>query len=350
MLVREFCSQMTKTIPVGLTGVPVIGNAVSCAVLIPCFNEASTVAGVVGEFRAAMPFAQIYVYDNNSSDGTADIARAAGAFVRRAPLQGKGHVVRRMFADIEADVYVLVDGDGTYRAQDAVKLVDALLNQHLDFANGRRVTSAAMAYRPGHRFGNLLLTRLTRVAFGGRIEDMLSGLKVFSRRFVKSFAGLSRGFEIETELTIHAVELDMVTIELPIAYAERPADSPSKLNTYQDGLRIIWTIFKLVRIERPMAFFAVLATALAALSILLALPIFVTYVETGLVPRLPTAILTVGLMILAFLSVFTGLILDTVTHGRREAKRLRYLANGLPASGLSGDVFSARTFAAETRK
>jgi glycosyltransferase involved in cell wall biosynthesis len=297
----------------------------SCAILIPCYNEAQAVAGVVEDFRTYLPGARIFVFDNNSTDGTAEIAARAGAEVRHAPLQGKGHVVRKMFADIDADTYVLVDGDGTYRAEDARRLLDELVARQLDLVNGKRVTEAERAYRGGHRLGNWLLSTMARWAFGGPFEDMLSGLKVFSRRYVKSFAGLSRGFEIETELTIHAVELDMTVGEWPIAYAERPADSPSKLNTYRDGFRILATILRLIRIERPLAFFMVVAGILAIASLAIGIPVIVTFLEIGLVPRLPSAVLALGLMILSGLCLFTGLILDTVTCGRREAKRISYL-------------------------
>ncbi|HMO27773.1 glycosyltransferase [Enterovirga sp.] len=302
----------------------------SVAVLVPCYNEAVSIAGVVREFRAALPRATIYVYDNNSTDGTAERAREAGAEVRAERLQGKGHVVRRMFADVEADVYVLVDGDGTYRGEDAARLVRLLLAGRLDLVNGRRVTDLAAAYRPGHRLGNRMLTGLVRRIFGNRFADMLSGLKVFSRRYAKSFPGLSQGFEIETELTIHALELDMAVDEADIAYGERPSDSPSKLNTFQDGIRILRMIGRLVRIERPLAFFSCGFFLMAVLALLLAAPLAVTYLETGLVPRLPTAVLATGLMLLAFLSLVCGLILETVTRGRQEAKRMVYLSIPAP--------------------
>nr|WP_246206316.1 glycosyltransferase [Propylenella binzhouense] len=301
------------------------------AVLIPCFNEAASIAGVVEDFRGAFPDAAIYVYDNNSSDGTAILAARAGAIVRRERLQGKGNVVRRMFADIEADIYLLVDGDGTYDAADGPSMVQALVSERLDLVNGRRAALTGEAYRLGHQFGNRALTGMVRAIFGKRFQDMLSGYKVFSRRYVKSFPGLSRGFEIETELTIHALELDMGVAELPVSYRERPQDSPSKLNTIRDGFRITYTILRLVRAERPLSFFLVLFLLLAALSVGLAAPLAVTYLATGLVPRLPTAILATGTMLLGFLCLFAGLIVATVTRGRREAKRMRYLS--IPAPG-----------------
>ncbi|MEE3626663.1 glycosyltransferase family 2 protein [Nitrospirillum sp. BR 11752] len=295
------------------------------AVLVPCYNEEAAIAKVVADFKAALPDATVYVYDNNSKDRTVEVARAAGAVVRTEPLQGKGNVVRRMFADIEADVYVMVDGDDTYHAASAPALVDRLVTEQLDMVNGARVTEIEAAYRPGHRFGNLLLTGLVTFIFGKRTNDMLSGYRVFSRRFVKSFPALAGGFETETELTVHALELRMPIAEVETPYKDRPPGSVSKLSTYKDGMRILWMITKLVKEERPMLFFGVAALLFALLSVILGIPIFVTFVETGLVPRLPTAVLATGLMILAFLSLTCGLILDTVTRGRREMKRLRYL-------------------------
>ena len=299
------------------------------AVLVPCYNEEAAIASVVHDFKRALPHAVIYVYDNNSTDRTSAVAAAAGAVVRHESLKGKGNVVRRMFADIEADVYVMVDGDDTYHADSATKLVSHLLDRQLDMVNGARVSTAELAYRPGHRFGNILLTGLVTSIFGKRTNDMLSGYRVFSRRFVKTFPALSRGFEIETELTVHALELRMPIDEIATPYKERPPGSHSKLSTIKDGLRILGMIGKLVKEERPMQFFALAAAALMVISAVLAWPVIVTFVSTNLVPRLPTAVLSMGLMILAFLSVVCGLILETVTRGRREMKRLRYLE--LPA-------------------
>lgn len=311
-------------------GPPFLRDGPAIAVLVPCYNEAVSIAAVVAEFQAALPAATVYVYDNNSTDGTAERAREAGAEVRAERLQGKGNVVRRMFADVDSDVYVLVDGDGTYRGADAARLVRRLLAEKLDLVNGRRITQAAAAYRPGHRLGNRVLTGLVQTIFGNRFADILSGLKVFSRRYAKSFPGLSQGFEIETELTIHALELDMAVAEDDIAYGERPPDSPSKLNTIQDGIRILRMIGRLVRIERPLAFFTCGFVLLAAIAVLLAVPLAITYLDTGLVPRLPTAVLSTGLMLLAFLSLVCGLILETVTRGRQEAKRMVYLSIPAP--------------------
>jgi glycosyltransferase involved in cell wall biosynthesis len=299
------------------------------AVLVPCYNEEVAVPRVVAAFRSALPEATVYVYDNNSRDRTAEAALAAGAQLRTERQQGKGHVVRRMLADVEADVYVLVDGDDTYEAADAPAMIRLLLEQRLDMVTGVRVTDAVAAYRPGHRFGNQALTGMVRLVFGDRITDMLSGYRVFSRRFAKSFPAMASGFETETEFTVHALELGMPVGELPTRYRERPAGSESKLNTWRDGFRILHAISLLVRREKPLAFFSVLAALLAALGFGLSIPVFETYLETGLVPRLPTAVLSTGLILLSFLSLACGLILDTVTRGRLEAKRLAYL--GIPA-------------------
>lgn len=296
------------------------------AVLLPCYNEEAAIGQVVRDFRQTLPHAAIYVYDNNSSDRTVEVARAAGAIVRTERLQGKGNVVRRMFADIEADVYVLVDGDDTYHAPSAPQLIQLLITEQLDMVNGARVTEIKAAYRPGHRLGNKLLTGMVAYVFGDRIGDMLSGYRIFSRRFVKSFPALASGFEIETELTVHALELRMPIQEAPTPYRDRPEGSVSKLSTYKDGFRILWMIGKLVRDERPLLFFGTAALLLVLLALALATPIFLTYAQTGLVPRFPTAILATGLVLLASLSFSCGLILDTVTRGRRELKRLHYLA------------------------
>ncbi|WP_419468822.1 glycosyltransferase family 2 protein [Azospirillum brasilense] len=302
------------------------------AVLIPCYNEETAIAAVVQDFRKALPDATVYVYDNNSSDRTVEVAKAAGAVVRHEPLQGKGNVMRRMFSDIEADVYVLVDGDDTYHAPSAPLMVKRLWDDQLDMVNGARVTEIVKAYRPGHRFGNKLLTGMVALIFGNRIQDMLSGYRVFSRRFIKSFPALASGFETETELTVHALELNMPIAEIKAPYKDRPPGSHSKLNTIRDGVRILRTIVNLVKEERPLPFFFAIFAALAAASVILAWPVVATYLQTGLVPRLPTAVLSTGLMLLGFLSLTCGLILDTVTLGRREAKRMRYLS--IPAPGV----------------
>jgi glycosyltransferase involved in cell wall biosynthesis len=281
---------------------------------------------VVKAFQATLPSATVYVYDNNSTDGTADEAREAGAVVRKETLQGKGNVIRRMFADVDADIYVLVDGDGTYDAASAPMMIARLLDDDLDMVNAARDATEGSAYRLGHRFGNKLLTGIVSRIFGNRLSDMLSGYRVFSRRFAKSFPGLSHGFEIETELTVHALELRLPIAEIRAPYGARPPGSMSKLGTIRDGIRVLWTILVLIKEERPLPFFSVIAAVLAVASILLMVPIFVTFMETGLVPRFPTAILATGMMLLAFLSLACGLILDTVTRGRRELKRLHYLS------------------------
>lgn len=298
------------------------------AVLIPCRNEAGSIAKVVADFLAQLPEAAVHVCDNNSSDPTPEVAAEAGAVVHSERLIGKGNAVRRLFSDIEADVYVLVDGDDTYDPASVCGMVEMLQREGLDMVVAARLASSHGAYRIGHRFGNYLLTKLVRVVFGDRITDMLSGYRVFSRRFVKSFPALSGGFEIETELTVHALELNMPIAEVPTAYRERMPSSESKLHTIRDGWRIFHTIMMLIKEERPLEFFGTIFTILALASIVLAWPLLVTYLDTGLVPRFPTAVLSTGLMVLAFLSLVCGAILDTVTRGRREMKRLHYL--GIP--------------------
>ncbi len=301
------------------------------AVLIPCYNEEHSITQVVGDFRAALPDALIYVYDNNSRDRTVELARAAGAIVRHEPLQGKGNVVRRMFSDIEADIYVMVDGDATYHAASAPAMIARLVEENLDMVVGSRLHSEETgAFRAGHQLGNHLLTGFVARLFGDRVKDMLSGYRVFSRRFVKSFPAMSTGFETETELVVHALSLSMPVAEMETPYFARPEGSVSKLNTYRDGWRILLTILKLLKRERPLALFGSICATLAALAAVLAGPIIVTFMETGLVPRFPTAILATGIMILAFLSLTAGIILDTVTHGRRETKRLHYLSYKAP--------------------
>ena len=301
------------------------------AVLVPCYNEEAAIGRVVADFRAALPAAKIYVYDNNSRDLTMQVAAAAGAIVRSEPLQGKGNVVRRMFADVDADVYVLVDGDDTYHAASAPALIDKLVSEQLDMVNAARISQGEAAYRRGHVFGNWLLTTLVSTVFGKRTSDMLSGYRVFSRRFVKSFPALAGGFEIETELTVHALEMRMPFTEIGTPYKERPPGSTSKLSTFRDGFRILFMIGKLVKEERPLKSFGIAGIVLALISLIVAVPVFVTFYETGLVPRLPTAILAAALMILAFLSITCGLILETVTRGRREMKRLAYLTYPAPS-------------------
>ena len=296
------------------------------AILIPCRDEAAAISKVIQDFKAVLPEAVVFVYDNASDDDTAILAAQAGATVRRESLPGKGNVVRRMFSDVEADVYVLVDGDDTYDSSGAPAMVSRLEDECLDMVVGARVASSDAAYRSGHQFGNFILTKLVAILFGNRISDMLSGYRVFSRRFVKSFPALSAGFETETELTIHALELRMPIEEMAFPYRGRPDDSSSKLSTYRDGWRILRTIIKLTKEEKPFLVFAVLSLLFATTSLFLAWPLLITFLDTGLVPRLPTAILATGLMLLAFLTLACGAILDVVTLGRSEVKRLSYLA------------------------
>src|SRR3954469_19076713 len=300
------------------------------AVLLPCHNEQAAVAETVSAFRAALPAATIYVYDNNSTDRTIDIAQAAGAVVRTERHQGKGYVVRRMFADVEADIYLLADGDATYDAPSAPTMIARLVDERLDMVVGSRVHHEEAAYRRGHQTGNWLLTGFVRNIFGRSFSDMLSGYRVFSRRFVKSFPVLSGGFEIETELTIHALELELPVAEVNTPYYARPEGSASKLNTWRDGFSILGSIVQIYRSERPLPFFTSIALALAAIAIGLAIPIFITFLQQGIVPRFPTAILATALMLAALLSFASGLVLDTVTRGRREIKLLAYLRYNAP--------------------
>ena len=296
------------------------------AVLLPCFNEEAAIAQTVAGFRAALPGAAIYVYDNNSTDRTREVAAQAGATVRGERQQGKGHVVRRMFADIDADIYIMADGDLTYDPKAAPAMIDQLIAEQLDMVVGTRLHDAKSAYRGGHVLGNRLFTSLLSGLFGRSFSDIFSGYRVFSRRFVKSFPVLSSGFEIETEMSVHALELRMPVGEVVTSYGARPEGSESKLSTYSDGWRILKTIATLYRIERPVLFFGMIGAFLVAAAIVLAVPLIVTYLDTGLVPRFPTAILVTGMVIVAVLCVFAGLILDTVTRGRREVRRLAYLA------------------------
>lgn len=315
-------------------------RGLSVALIVPCFNEEVSIGQVIETFRLAMPELDIFVFDNNSSDNTVSVARAAGAEVITVTLRGKGNVVRRMFADVDADIYVMVDGDATYDANSITALVDALIDQNLDMVVGCRQTETEVsgaAYRRGHQFGNMLLTRSVAKIFGGAFTDMLSGYRVFTKRYAKSFPALSHGFEIETELTVHALELRMPYGEVMTPYGARPEGSESKLSTYKDGLRILITIGRLFISERPFSFFGICAALLALTALGIALPIATEYLSTGLVPRLPTAVLSASMMVCALLSFACGLILDNVTRGRHEAKRLAYLM--IP--GLGGKKRSA---------
>ena len=318
-----------KEFPAVASGQGAVGPRI--AVILPCYNEAGAIVKTVQDFRRALPAADIYVFDNNSSDGSAELAAGAGAIVRRVTQQGKGHVVRRMFADVDADIYVMADGDATYDAAAAPRLVAAMLEDNLDMVVGARKSEVEEAYRRGHRFGNWALTSLLKQLFGRSFTDILSGYRVFSRRFVKSFPVLSAGFEIETEISVHALELAMPVSEIMTAYGARLEGSVSKLSTYRDGWRILRTIFTLYRIEKPILFFGIIAALLAVTAVILATPLILTYLDTGLVPRFPTAILVTGLMILATLSGMCGLILDTVVRGRREVRRLAYLTFRAPS-------------------
>jgi glycosyltransferase involved in cell wall biosynthesis len=315
--------------PAAAAGLDISGRR-AVAVMVPCFNEEAAIGSVVADFRAALPQAAIYVYDNNSTDRTVELARAAGAIVRREAHQGKGNVVRRMFADVDADVFVLVDGDATYDAASARVLTARLIEDRLDMVVAARAAGDEAAYRPGHRLGNRLFSTFVDFVFDATFTDILSGYRVFSRRFVKSFPALSRGFEIEIELTVHALELELPVAEVATPYFARPQGSASKLSTWRDGFRILMTLVNLYRTERPLAFFGLLGVALAAASIVLAIPIFTTFLREGIVPRFPTAILSTGMMLLAFLFIVAGLILDTVTKGRRELKLIAYLAQPAP--------------------
>lgn len=301
------------------------------AVLIPCYNEEAAITSVIRDFSAALPTAKIYVFDNNSSDRTIEIARKSGAIVRTVPLQGKGNVIRRMFADVDADIYVMVDGDNTYDAKEAPRLVKKLVTDGLDMVIGTRVTEEQAAYRLGHRFGNALLTGCVSFIFGSTFTDMLSGYRVFSRRYVKSFPAQSVGFETETELAVHALQLRMPVAELTTTYGSRLEGSTSKLNTYRDGLRILITIFRLFKSEKPLAFFSLGFFVCTLIAVVLAAPLFETYLNTGLVPRFPTAILCAALMLFGVILLTCGIVLNTVTKGRTEAKRFAYLANPAPS-------------------
>lgn len=309
-------------------------DAPRVAVIVPCYNEALTIAQLIRDFRTHLPHARIYVFDNNSTDDTARVAREAGAIVRTVTMQGKGSVVRRMFADVEADAYVMIDGDGTYDAGAAPRLVDKLVRDNLDMVVGSRVSTEQAAYRFGHRAGNTMLTGFLSIIFGRTFTDILSGYRVFSRRYVKSFAAHSSGFEIETELTVHALELRMPVAEVETVYGSRPEGSASKLNTYRDGVRILLTILRLFKSEKPLGFYSIAFATFALASIDLAIPLFATYLETGLVPRLPTAVLCVALMLFGVVLLACGIILDAVTKSRIEQKRFSYLA--VPAFDASG--------------
>jgi glycosyltransferase involved in cell wall biosynthesis len=318
---RESIRSFTSAVGSG----PSRADCFEVAVLVPCHNEEATIGDVVEDIRQILPHAIVYVYDNNSIDRTVERAKAAGAIVRRENHQGKGRVVRRMFADIEADAYVLIDGDGTYDVESAPAMIARLMDECLDMIVGVRVHNDTAAYRPGHVLGNRVLTGFVASVFGPTFTDLLSGYRVFSRRFVKSFPALSSGFEIETELAVHALELGLPVAEMATVYYSRPEGSVSKLRTFSDGWKILWTIVRLYQSERPLQFFLIMGAALASAAIVLAIPLYITYLNEGVVPRIPTAILVTGMMLLASLLTTCGLVLDTVTRGRQEIKRLSYL-------------------------
>lgn len=301
------------------------------AVLVPCYNEALSIGQVIADFRRALPQAEIYVYDNCSTDGTAEVARRAGATVRREPVPGKGNVVRRMFSDIDADVYVMVDGDATYDAQAAPAMVNKLLEEEGDMVVGARQNIFDEAHRFGHGFGNRLFNALFHRFFGRRFVDIFSGYRAFSRRFVKTFPAISAGFEIETEMSFHAAQLRLPVAEINTAYGKRLEGSSSKLRTFRDAFRILRMFVLLLKEGRPAAFFLSIAAVLALAALVLGYPLLATFLETGLVPRLPTAVLATGLMILSGMSAMCGLILDNVTRGHLEQKRIAYL--GIPRTG-----------------
>ena len=337
---RPPCPAFPEAVLSDYTNVSILSNQ-RIAVIVPCYNEALTIGNIVRDFNACLPQAAVYVFDNNSSDATIAVARQAGAIVRSVPLQGKGNVIRRMFADVDADIYIMVDGDDTYDASVAPQLAEKLVAEGLDMVVGTRVTDEQEAYRFGHRFGNKLLTGCVSVVFGNTFTDMLSGYRVFSRRYAKSFAAHAAGFETETELTVHALELRMPVAEVATRYGARPEGSVSKLNTYRDGIRILWMITKLFKNEKPLHFFSIGAAVTLLLSLGLALPLLETYLQTGLVPRLPTAVLCVGLSLLAALLLGCGLILDTVTRGRIEQKRFAYLQVSAPRHEVHDDIRNA---------
>ncbi|WP_413741249.1 glycosyltransferase family 2 protein [Sodalis sp. RH15] len=304
------------------------GNKV--AIIVPCYNEALSIQKVIADFRQALPEASIFIFDNNSTDNTVQIAKSEGVQVFNVMQKGKGNVVRRMFADVDADIYVMVDGDATYDASCCPALIDKLISEHLDMVVGARVHMIKEAYRPGHSWGNKILTGCVKLIFGGEFSDMLSGYRVFSKRYVKSFPALATGFETETELTVHALELRMPYAEIDTPYSPRMESSVSKLSTYKDGAKILKTIIKLYSVERPFFFYGILAIIFALIGICISIPIIDEYIITGLVPRLPTAVLSTGLLIFSAIAFITGLILECITMGRREFKRLFYLSLPLP--------------------
>jgi len=309
----------------GKTMPHLLKDDLAVAVLLPCYNEEATIAGVVERFRATLPGAEIYVYDNNSTDLTALRARSAGATVIREPRQGKGNVVRRMFADVEADIYIMADGDGTYAPEDAPQLINTLLTERCDMVVGTRRGVTDDAGRAGHAFGNRLFNLLYKYFFGGDFTDIFSGYRAFTRRFVKSFPAVSGGFEIETEMSVHASQLKLPVAEIALDYGRRPEGSSSKLSTYRDGARILWMFAMLLKETRPVRFFGGIAACLFTASVVSMVPVLIEYIETGLVPRMPTWVLSMALLLLSMLMMIAGVILDSVARGRAEQKRIFYL-------------------------
>ncbi|MDR0678581.1 MAG: glycosyltransferase [Holosporaceae bacterium] len=295
------------------------------AVLIPCYNEASTVADVILSFKKYLPNAVIYVYDNCSKDNTAKLAREAGALVITAKIKGKGNVVRKMFSDINADIYIMVDGDSTYAAKDAPRMIDSLISEKADMVVAVRKKESNMSDRTGHKFGNLMFNFILKILFKSAFRDIFSGYRAFSRRFVKTFPVMSDGFDIEAELSIHALTLAIPCVEIDSLYTERPPNSYSKLNTLKDGVKILISIIRLLKETRPLFFFGIIFLLLFFLSIKISYPLIITFLETGLVPRLPTAVLSTGIMMLSFISLICGIILDSISQARMEVKKLHYL-------------------------
>ena len=318
-------------------------SSLRIAAIVPCYNEEAAVATVVHDLKAAVPGMQVYVYDNASTDRTAEVAAAAGAIVRSERRKGKGNVVRRAFGDVDADVYLLIDGDDTYEAAAAERMIRTLVDEQLDHVLGVRTQPEGVesAYRPGHETGNRLFNRLVGWLFGEPVTDMLSGYRIFSKRFVKSFPALSREFEIETELTVHSMRLRVPQREVQVGFKDRPEGSESKLRTYHDGFRILNLIAQLVRWERPLFFYSLLAALLVLVGFALGVPVIVDYAQTGLVPRLPTALLATAFVLLGVLAALAGMIFAGALRARLEAARLAYLrypSIAAASAAGSGDV------------
>jgi glycosyltransferase involved in cell wall biosynthesis len=318
-------------------------EGLNVAVLLPCYNEAATIGAVVEGFRAAMPGAQIHVYDNNSTDGTALKAALAGATVTRERRQGKGNVVRRMFSDIDADIYIMADGDGTYDPEDALDLIHTLLSERSDMVVGTRRGVRDDAGRQGHAFGNKIFNELYRTIFGPGFTDIFSGYRAFSRRFAKSFPAVSGGFEIETEMSVHASRLKMPVSELELSYGRRPEGSHSKLSTFRDGAKILWMFAMLMKETRPFSFFGLISAVFMCASIGFMLPVLSDYVETGLVPKMPSWVLSMALMMISFMIFTAGLILDSLARARAEQLHIHYLSLPSASAGRSAQLSNAES-------